>query len=247
MILDNKQDYNAAIVLNNIGVDLLERRCYEQAAMTLRDAISVTKAVLRRLLSASAASESNDSLAVEAMVQRANKQRARPNSMERKSYYRIVNLADNYSDILVEEQNDDSSRESIFPIRIDDVSCDACSPGRINDRDIQCVIILHNLGLANLCLARVSNQSPNFEKVVPVFEMAELIVERRIAEMEDELTLRQATCLNIAILLGLLQTLSCEEEIEAVQHHIWSLRSALSSSEDALSWLTSFIQCAPAA
>jgi hypothetical protein len=248
MILDNKQDYNAAIALNNIGVDLLERRCYKQAAITLLDAISVMKAVMRRL-SASAVSESNDRLAVEAMIQRANRVKARPTPMESKSYYRIVNLADNYSDILVEEQHDGSSRETIFPIRIDDVSYDACSPGCLNDRDIQCAILLHNLGLANLCVAWVSPESSDVEKVVSVFEMAESIVEKRISEMEDELTLRQAACLNIAILMGLLRSLSCEDEIEAVRRHLWSLRSALSTStsEDAFRWLTSGIQCAPAA
>jgi hypothetical protein len=101
MILDNKQVYNAAIVLNNIGVDLLERRCYKQALATLVDATNIMQAVLRRLLS----SETNDKLDVEAIIQRANRCRANPTAIESNSYYRIVNIADDYSGILMEEDN----------------------------------------------------------------------------------------------------------------------------------------------
>jgi hypothetical protein len=277
MILSNsRQDYNAAIVLNNIGVDLLERRCYLQALATLLDATNIMQAVLRRLSS----SESNVNLAVEAMLHHANRRIARPTPMESNSYYRIVNLADNYCAILLGEEDNGSLKESIFPIRIYDVSYDACSPGCLSDPEMQSAIILHNMGLAYLCLARVTPQSSSSKRfiqlfaisesivdkcsaamedeltlrqaaclnmAIQLFEMSESIVEKHSAETEDELTLKQAACLNMAILFGLLQSLSSEDEIESVQLHLRSLRSALSEIDDALSWLTTGNQGAPAA
>jgi hypothetical protein len=249
MILDNKQVNNAAIVLNNIGVDLLERRCYNQALSTLVDATCVMQAVLRRLSS----SESNSSLDVEAMIQRANRCRANPAPMESKPYYRIVNFADDYSGILVGEDNNDGSaslrESSIFPLRIYDVSYDACSPGCLSDPEIQHAILLHNMGLAKLCLYQVAPRKSrtSLKNAIQLFEVSESIVEIFSDAMEDQLTLRQAACLKMAILFGLLRSLSSEVDIEYVQLHLRSLRSALSESEEAYSWLIWSTQCAPAA
>jgi hypothetical protein len=252
MILDNKQVYNAAIVLNNIGVDLLERRCYKQALATLVDATNIMQAVLRRLLS----SETNDKLDVEAIIQRANRCRANPTAIESNSYYRIVNLADDYSGILMEEDNGSSSlRESIYPIRIYDVNFDAYSPGCLSDPEMQSAILLHNMGLAHLCLARVTPLSgTSLKHAIQLFELSESIVESCASDamedgptMEDELTLRQIACLDMAILFGLLRSLSSPDEIESVQLHLRSIRSVLSESDKALSWLTLSIQGAPAA
>lgn len=234
----DEQDYRGAIVLNNVGVDLLERRCYQQAVVTLMDATNAMKVALRR---SSGASSRRDyaplaSLDIGGMVERATKRRSRPSPMERQASFRMLNLADNHNYLFQHEEQHDVVLESIYPIRIDDVSSDLRCPGSLSDPDVQAAIFVHNLGLANLCLARINRvpaaENAQLHQAICLFQLSNSILEKCSAQLEDELTLRKSACVNMAVVSGLMQALASDERVLSERYNhlrgrLFHLRSAV--------------------
>jgi hypothetical protein len=270
--MDLDSNYKGPIALNNIGVDLLERRCYQQAQITLKDAALAMKLIFRKPSSeSSVGGKAEDSSmlaeALEAMLQRANQRKAQATTQVEEvhtdDHYRMVNLADNYKYILNEGCEDKQSNsgslltESIYPIRIDDVSPDICCP---EDPDVLAALLLHNLGLANLCVARQTQdhqvKTVKIGQAIYVFQCSNSILEQCCAVLEDKvehrLALRQAVCVNMAVLLGLHRALSlCTDSFsnkaKEVHDQFCTLRSVAKSLDKSLAWFVADVKSAPAA
>jgi hypothetical protein len=237
MSLLSNQVYRGAVALNNIGVDLLERKCYGQALVTIVDATVAMKTALRNPGNASLTP--NDTIHVAEMVERANKRRSRPSPMERQTSLDMLNQADNI----------------LYPIRIGDVHADLRCPSNLSDPDVQGAIVLYNFALANLCVAQTSHHTNVRETKLKhasfLFELCNSILEQRAAETEDKLTFRQLACMNVAVLSGLLRTVSSEsiftEKTKALYAQLYTMRSAIKDLDDYLDEYTSGIRSAAAA
>ena len=249
----DEQIYRGAIALNNIGVDLLERkRAYQQALATLIDATNAMKIALRNIRLSETGGRLPQTVDISAMLERASKRCSRPTPMERQSSFRMLNLADNHNHIL---QGHNPLLESIYPIRIDDVSSDIYCPGSLSDPDVQAAILVYNLGLANLCLARINGvplqENLQLHQAISLFHLSNDILERCSAELEDELTLRKSACVNMAVVSGLIQALASDERVLAerfqdLQGRLYHLRSAVDMLDQMLP-CPSFVHSAAAA
>jgi hypothetical protein len=93
-------EHRAAISLNNTGVTLLQRRCYQQGFRTLRDAVGAMSAASHRIQQQHGStgdwnSSSRETLCVEAMLHEAEKRLAKPEpSVDR-------NVASKYYDLQI--------------------------------------------------------------------------------------------------------------------------------------------------
>jgi hypothetical protein len=270
--MDPNSNYKEPIALNNIGVDLLERRCYEQARITLKDAALAMKISFRKPSSESSLgvkvedSSSMHENALEAMLKRANQRTAQATTQVEEvhsDHYRMVNLADNYKYILNEECDEKQNHigsltESIYPIRIDDVSPDICCP---EDTDVIAALLLHNLGLATLCVVRLTQdhevRTSRMRQVINLFQCSNSILEQHCDllqedKVEHRLALRQAVCVNMAVLVGLQRALSLytdsfSNEAKEVHDRFCTLRSEAKSLDRSLAWFVADLNSAPAA
>lgn len=227
-------EYRGAIALNNIGVDLLERKAYQQGLVTLTDATKVIKQALS--MASPGDPTAYRKLDIDGMIERANRRRSRPSPMERQASYRMLNLADNHSHLLEQDDpkknNDGELLETIYPIRIEDSSPDLLCPGNfMHDSDAQSSMILHNLALSYLCVGRLSlhDKERKINYAVVLFGLSNTILERHGESAKDFFKMRQISCLNIAVLSGLLSTLGSDstERSKALQTRIGSLRSTV--------------------
>jgi len=192
-------EHRVAVALNNIGVDLLERRCYEQALVTLMDGTTAMKSALRK--------RDGEAIDIPGMLERASKRRSKPVPMERKASFRMLNLSDHHSHFTETSPSFSREGDSIYPIRIDDVASDLRCPGSLDDPDAQAAILIHNLGLTNLCLARVNQNNEQLSQAVGLFQLSHSILEKFNSSCNDsdEWTWRQSTCLNMAVVSSLVQ------------------------------------------
>jgi hypothetical protein len=254
MSLLSNHVYRGAIALNNIGVDLLERRCYEQALVTLLDATAAMKTALKDMRNTSVIP--TDNMYVTEMVERANKRRSRPSYMERQPPYDMLDHADNYRHHLLQQDEHDQLLKTVYPIRIDDVNSDCRCPSNLSDPDAQGAIVLYNCALANLCLARAAYhedvRETKLNHAAYLFEMSNSILEQRNENTEDEVTLRQLACMNVAILSGLLRTLFYEsgvytEQTKTLSARLFTMRSTIEYLDDYLYEYTAGVQSASAA
>lgn len=207
----NSQVYRNAVALNNIGVDLVQRRCFEEALLTMMDATAAMKEALKVYNCEQAVCPTN-LRQVQSMVDRANKQRSRAVPMEKRDMHRTLNCADSYNAV-----QDQPSHQTLFPIRIDDISPDIRSPCAFQDPDIDSAIVLFNFGVANLYAAHFAplHKREEYQSQASfLFELSESILERRGRDAEDELSLRQLTCVHLAVLSGLLQTVGDSMETQ---------------------------------
>ena len=74
MSLFRNPGYREAVALNNIGVELLQMACYEQALDTLADATTAMKNTLRGLTCDDRAAKPDFQSIIGAMLKRAQKQ-----------------------------------------------------------------------------------------------------------------------------------------------------------------------------
>jgi hypothetical protein len=253
MSLLSNHVYRGAIALNNIGVDLLERRCYEQALVTLLDATAAMKTALKDMRNTSVIP--TDNMYVTEMVERANKRRSRPLSMERQPPKGMLHHADNYKYRHLQDEHDQLLK-TVYPIRIDDVNSDFRCPSNLSDPNAQGAIVLYNCALANLCLARAAHHEDVRETKLNhasyLFRLSNSILEQRNENTEDEVTLRQLACMNVAILSGLLRTLFYEsgvytEQTKTLSARLFTMRSTIEYLDDYLYEYTAGVQSASAA
>lgn len=149
---ENARRYNA-IELNNIGVQLLERACYDQARLTLRDAVNMLRSSFLNERERSMSESSGSKRCLKDAIKRLSQpQRTQIRSARAPVTY-VRNLADNYRSILHESVIDYGR---LYVLRIDDISCDPSFPSVLDNPHLQAAAILFNFATCHLCLARCS-------------------------------------------------------------------------------------------
>jgi hypothetical protein len=174
--------YRAAVALNNIGVSLLESACYDQALVTMLDAFTVIKVACspakqeRRNNYDSGGAAQKESASpcaseINSKLRRAYESHSRRHeSAQRQQPTTVVRaISDDPSisdlDAVVRNayEHDPGKRGQVCAIRLDSVSLDypldesgtmECDGHSQVEAAFHCNIVLHNLGLAYLCLSR---------------------------------------------------------------------------------------------
>jgi hypothetical protein len=142
------QSYRSVIALNNIGVSLLERRCYQQAAETLKDALSLIKAV----------STTQNRHSLQETVHTARQRLANPQAV-RHEVVHVEVLTNTVSAkamrAILEETSCNDSKASA--IRIEDFDCGTTS-------EFISAILLHNFGLSYYCISKAAKKGSSNEQ-----------------------------------------------------------------------------------
>ena len=141
---------SAAIALNNIGVNLLDRGCYQAATKTLQDALAVLRFGFTK-------DEGTNEAAValklhKAMQRLSNLPFHAMNQTRKPIWIHPISSTDLSQTARVLFDGGFANGEA-YTIRIDDLDVDAMS----NDSpDAECAMILHNFALSYLCMSRVA-------------------------------------------------------------------------------------------
>ena len=137
----NQSSYRSAIALNNIGVSLLELRCYQQASETFKDAVSLIKAFTPQ----------NDH-SLQQTLHSARQRLAKPQPI-RREVVEVDVVANTVSpkalSSLLGASRCDSGSSRAFAIRIEDF-------GYTTTSEFIASIILHNFGVIYYCLSKAA-------------------------------------------------------------------------------------------
>jgi hypothetical protein len=144
------REYRAAIALNNIGVTLLERRCFKQALATLQDAVVLMKIAF---LPPTAAFSKD----VVAKLQKAHERVACPRPCSQTAPIMRFQVISDDGDTSVLFENTTTEKNSLacaLLVRFEDVTAfgDRCC-------DIDSSVILHNFGQSCLLYSKTMSSS----------------------------------------------------------------------------------------
>jgi len=157
--------FRAVVHLNNVGVSLLQRRCYRQAMLTFGDAIAIMKA-----LSPAKASEDNSfdhapvlpaievSSDIEGKLKRAAQRLAKPIPSKIPSMGALPLEVLSDDEILKAEAN----TAKLYLICLDTIEFEAADYSEFN---FVSSVILYNHGIAYRCLGALSSSLPFVEKL----------------------------------------------------------------------------------
>jgi hypothetical protein len=145
--------------LNNMGVSLLERRAYRQGMETLKDAILVMKRVLRPLSISPQqgfGNTPNSMSDAETRIHRASKRMANPHPIPSAVSIDVASHSATFShrNYLESVLHGGSSFPLRSPLRIEAADLVSLEGG---DNVLESAIMLFNLGLAHLCMAKLDN------------------------------------------------------------------------------------------
>ena len=181
------REHRAANALN-MGVSLLERKAYRQSMETLKDAIFIMKRVLRpKSRSSGLTATSPSPSSTEAKVNRAIKRMANPQPVPSAFSCDVIS----HEASLSHHQSMDSvlregaASPSTFPIRIE-TGCIDCPEDR--DPDLESAIMLHNFGIAHLCMSKLAESLLKFQEgALALFNMSYSIISNRntIAQLSE--------------------------------------------------------------
>jgi hypothetical protein len=177
------RDQRAAIALNNMGVSLLEQRAYRQGMETLKDAIFVMKRVFRpQSRNPSLAANSDSTSSTDIKIHRAVQRMANPQPIPSVMNIDLIShgVASSHSSPLGSILRESCSSSTFtIPIRIEATDID-CPEDR--DSDLESAIMLHNFGLAHICMAKLAKAPMKLrEGACKLFNMAYSIVSNKNA------------------------------------------------------------------
>ena len=233
---------NGAINLNNIGCALLEHGAFDAALETLQDAVYIMKNGVCR------SSHSVDNLDLAARIQRANQRIAFPRPCKVVLRHRQITPftilpIEEYRSFGFEAINFHADQFIMCPVRMDDGSFGYTE----HDNDLECGILLLNLGLAYVCLSKChsgGDRSHLQDVSCRMFQMADSILyssQKNTCEdgMDSDYWERLA-CVNMVCLHCLMQVLidresvDCnmrDDAIEAVFGRLYHLQHTLNSND----------------
>jgi hypothetical protein len=185
------KNYRSAVALNNIGVSLLEKRCYQQAMATLKDAVTVLKIGFKSRSDTTELSEEDTSFDVKGMLSRATKRLARPKPSVAVGKAPIRLSVQSNSDMhaaanLAIEQG--PTLTVVYAVRIDEIEFDT-----VLDRnpDTESSITLLNFAISYLFMSRVTGCAGMSRSLrcgaLKIFVASHSILEACQTTCEDEL------------------------------------------------------------
>jgi hypothetical protein len=268
--------YLAAVALNNIGVSLLEAGCYDQALVTMLDAFTVVKVACS---SPAKLEERHYDNVGTAPMRSASPSMAEIDSKLRRAYERhscrqesppchqpmtlVRALSDDPSaadlDAVVRNTHEPLKRGQVYAIRLDSPSLDLSSDatetmecdGSQMEAAFHCNIVLHNLGLAYLCLSRSCGDARSValsQKGVTLLHLCD-----QVLVTLSEQTSQKLHEFRRVLFLGMISTISYRHFAganPALDHRIESIREGIdriNSSCADCGILRQFSSCAPAA
>jgi hypothetical protein len=206
--------YTAAIALNNMGVSLLERRCYRQAMEAFSDAMTVMREISMLHKEPSnmvykrpslRPSYTNDAKLQKAIYNLAHCQRDVDPDHKSDSHINFCVLTERgctavIGSALQDESIFKSSTTFLIRVELERKSIHDCLD---RDRAFESAIILHNLGNAYKCLASVatsaSTAKKNLESSLKIFELSYSVLQNEWSpELDQELS---SQVLHISILV----------------------------------------------
>ena len=233
---------NGAFYLNNIGCALLEHGAFEAALETLQDAVYIMKNGV------CISSPSVENLDLAARIQRADRHMAFPQSCKgllrhgQIAPFAILSI-EKYRGFRFEAINFHADQFIICPVRMEDDSFRYPE----DDNDMECGILLLNLGLAYACLSKCYSEGDRShlqEVSCRIFQMADAILynsQKNACENEKESEYwKLLACVNMACLHGLMQVLidsqgedenMADDAIEAVFGRLYHLQHTLKNND----------------
>jgi len=204
------EDYKCALLLNNLGVSLMERGCYQQAMTTLRDAMAAINSVMT-----AGSDDNNDSSrsSVKKWMKRASKRSARAQPQAKPSpRLQTITYEDGLIPLLCLH---DGTSEDCYSVtgclRATAIDVPDClSEEYLNERDVDLdiILLLSNFGLAYYLMAstQTTTSSPEITKKLvdnanSVFEIAVANVADRFGSLDEEDEIMRATLLEISLLI----------------------------------------------
>jgi len=175
-------NYRGAVALNNVGVTLIERRCYRQAIETLKDAIFVMRGVFNTATEKNSASGFASTSGTEARLQRATERLVNPHPVSSSSLINVIShdgtrIQPSMLSSLLKEGKAPSHSVTI---RIE--SADVDSP-YARDPDLESAVMLFNFGIAHLCSSKLSKSEVASKKLnqaaLKLFNMAYAIISNK--------------------------------------------------------------------
>jgi hypothetical protein len=208
-------DYRGAIALNNMGVSLLEQRAYRQGMDTLKDAIFVMKRVYRPksgLLTPTFSLPSTSN--VKAKLERAIKRMANPHPVPSAWSVGVISHDPTsfYQSTIDSVLRGGPVSPFTFPIRIETVDFDSLED---RDPDMESAIMLHNFGIAYLCMSKQRTNSPGKlqEGALKLFNMSYSVISNmnnmsRLSEEQMQQISETRLLLAVVVLNNVVQVLT---------------------------------------
>lgn len=227
-----------ALALNNIGVSLLERKCYSQAMTTLHEALHTLKGSLSD-------SEEHATNTTPEKIKNAMHCIMHPTPMESSIHLDVLS-SDSLAPAAIQAVIRGPSPREGYAIRVDN-----CDPEAFNyDQSFDTAILLYNLAIAYLCVSTIPNQARSSEltrNALTLFS-ASYSVLQKYKEEEDSHT--NLLFLELIILRNLVAVLEETNEINAAKSmylQYLCLSDLLQEMKRLGAWLDIKLLCATAA
>jgi len=149
MCNDNNQSYRRAIVLNNIGVSLLERRCFQAASETLKDATAFIKSTLNANSTKTRDSSAAVHLARQRLADASNL--VHKNSRNEDVQVEVFTNNNLRSKSIQSFSEETATPKKVYAILIEDSHCNGA-----NSKESLTAIMLFNLGVAYHSVAKAT-------------------------------------------------------------------------------------------
>lgn len=216
MMSPRENAYRGAIILNNMGVSLLEKHAYFQAMATFRDAVGMIKFVLAPDLEDENArpgfgSESSQSMQISDKVNESAKRLATPESMN--SDMQILQILYDggrmmlpSTDLFETPSTVSISNCKLYPIRIDLDDCS--SPCTQRDIDLEAAMLLHNFSLAHTGATFIKTNKVGSKGSLRLLEMSYRILKYTAEdEWENHPFVESRLCMALLVLTQLVPLL----------------------------------------
>jgi hypothetical protein len=218
--------YRAALALNNMGVSLLETSCIDQALVTLLDAFSVIKlacggsgASTTRREGGGGSAAWQSTIDVDYKLQQAYERYSHRQPALSSLIVGAVSDDPTATEVetVVRSAQDPRDSGKVFPVRIEStsssLSCppDSSSVSGCEDSEqasLSCNVVLHNLGLAYLCMAQRCEGSRSrlfSEKGATILHLCDQVL---VSLSEKTSTCQRVHEFRRVMFLGLVSTLS---------------------------------------
>jgi hypothetical protein len=223
--------YTVAIALNNMGVSLLERDCYEQAMETFQDAVCVMKEISTSSSRQQEEPRKRPTISasiLDAKLQKASCNLSRTSFEAHNSKINFCVLTEEESAAVIgaalgQELSSASSSTTTFLVRMEGKLDQGCA----SHLDIASSIILYNYGSAYKCLATIAETAYCAKQfcqgAFQLFRLSHLLLEKTNLQDDNEGDLELFVPMSILILQSLVSfalILGMECEAQTYYSHL---------------------------
>lgn len=248
-----EQTYRCVVSLNNHGIILLERECYEQGLATLRDAMDTMRTLFIAWETSSICRVDIQQYLQDCFLRLAN-----PTAASHAHGICIHTLTNDIFDHQTAFPTENVRQVVLNPIRIDDLSFDTTKL-LSDDFEMTAATVLHNFAIASWLTSKTISAAVPATTAFRLLEMSNQILDKLEQSCKDELELRKIACVNVAVIWTLVKLLelerksnkeNCRELLEAyskLTERLVDLQSTVQYIDEIFSYWTGALTIAPAA